>query len=182
MEIRLHGRGGQGVVKAAEIIVRAAVDGNRFGVSIPFFGFERQGAPVTAFVRLSDDPIRPKTRVYHPDCLLVMDEPLLETQDIFEGVLPGATLLLNSPRTPESIELPETVDRIATVDATAIALDILGRNIPNTVMLGAFSAVTGEVDVDLLARCAAASFGEINARAVLEGARSVRTANRANPE
>jgi len=180
MQIRLHGRGGQGVVKAAEIIVRAAVDGNRFGVSIPFFGFERQGAPVTAFVRLSDKPIRPKTRVYHPDCLLVMDEPLLDTQDIFEGLLPGAILLINSTRDPDAIDVPDTVDRITTVDASSIALDILGRNIPNTVMLGAFSAVTGEVDLDLLARCAASSFGESNAKAVIAGAQHIKTANRSD--
>jgi len=178
MEIRLHGRGGQGVVKAAEIIVRAAVLGDRFGVSIPFFGFERQGAPVTAFVRLADVPIRPKTRVYHPNCILVMDEPLLETQDVFEGLLPGATLVLNSSQEPSKLIVPESIRQIATVDASAIASKVLGRSIPNTTMLGAFCSATGEVKLDLLADCAMRAFGEQNAAAVREGFSSVKILTR----
>ncbi len=169
MEIRLHGRGGHGVVKAAEIVVRAAVCARRYGVSIPFFGFERQGAPVIAFVRLADRPIRPKTRVYAPECLIVMDHPLLEIPDIFDGLVRGGTVLVNTSLPPDALRLPEQVGTVGTVDATAIAVATLGRNVPNTTMLGAFCAVTGAVDLDPLKRCIADAFGEQNALAAQKG-------------
>jgi len=176
VEVRLHGRGGQGVVKAAEIVVRAAVMADRYGVSIPFFGFERQGAPVTAFVRLADRPIRPKTRVYTPDCLVVMDQPLLEIPDVFEGLADGGTVIVNTALAPDALDLPAQVGQVGTVDAGSIAMETLGRNIPNTAMLGAFCAITGAVDLEHLKRCAAAAFGEKNAVAVQQGYDQVRRA------
>ena len=175
MEIRLHGRGGQGVVKAAEIVVRAAVMAGRYGVSIPVFGFERQGAPVTAFVRLADRPIRPKTRVYSPDCLIVMDQPLLEIPDVFDGLAQGGIVIINTALMPDELSLPSQVAKVGTVDASGIALETLGRNIPNTAMLGAFCAVAGGVDLEQLKRCAGEAFGEKNALAVQRGYDSVRT-------
>lgn len=175
MEVRLHGRGGQGVVKAAEIVVKAAVLGSRYGVSIPFFGFERQGAPVTAFVRLADRPIRPKTRVYTPDCLVVMDQPLLELPDLFEGLVEGGIVIVNTPLSPDELNLPAHVGKLGTIDAATIALETLGRNIPNTVMLGAFCAIAGGVDLEHLKHCAAEAFGEANALAVQQGFDRVRS-------
>jgi len=175
MEIRLHGRGGQGVVKAAEIVVRSAVVAGRYGVSIPFFGFERQGAPVTAFVRLADRPIRPKTRVYTPDCLIVMDQPLLEIPNVFDGLADGGIVIVNTVLSPDELKLPTQVGKVGTVDASGIALETLGRNIPNTTMLGAFCAVTGGVDLEQLKRCAGDAFGEKNALAVQKGYDSVRS-------
>lgn len=175
MEIRLHGRGGQGVVKAAEIVVRAAVLAGRYGVSIPFFGFERQGAPVTAFVRLADRPIRPKTRVYTPDCLIIMDQPLLEIADVFDGLAQGGVVIVNTTLSPDDLDLPAQVGRLGTVDATSIALEALGRNIPNTAMLGAFCAVAGGVDLERLKQCAGEAFGEKNAIAVQRGYDLVRS-------
>jgi len=169
MEVRIHGRGGQGTVKAAEIIVRTIVMEGKYGVSIPFFGFERQGAPVTAFVRLSDTPIRPKTRVYHPDCVIVMDTFLLENVDVFAGLRDGSTVILNSSERPASFRFPECVARAGVVDATSIAFDVLGRNIPNTAMLGAFCAVTEAVPVEGMAVRAAEALGEKNAEAVQRG-------------
>jgi 2-oxoacid:acceptor oxidoreductase gamma subunit (pyruvate/2-ketoisovalerate family) len=169
VEVRLHGRGGQGVVKAAEIVVKAAVLAGRYGVSIPFFGFERQGAPVTAFVRLADRPIRPKTRVYTPDCLVVMDQLLLEIPDIFEGLVEGGIVIVNTPLSPDKLDLPAHVGKVGTIYAATIALETLGRNIPNTVMLGAFCAITEGIDLEQLKRCASEAFGEKNALAVQQG-------------
>lgn len=169
VEVRLHGRGGQGVVKAAEIIVRAAVTAGHFGISIPFFGFERQGAPVTAFVRISDRPIRPKTRVYEPDCLVVMHQSLLDMPETFKGLAPGAGVIVNASLDPERLGLPRGIGILGILDASRIALETLGRDVPNTAMLGAFCAITGAVELDALKKCVADVFGEGNALAVQRG-------------
>ena len=99
-EIRIHGRGGMGAVKAAEALVYAAVMDGKYGNSIPFFGFERQGAPVTAFVRISEEPIRPKNRVYHPDIIIVLDPTIMNAVNVFEGVKEGGILVLNTTHDP----------------------------------------------------------------------------------
>ncbi len=168
-ELRLHGRGGQGTVKASEIIVFAAVREGLYANSLPYFGFERRGAPVSAFVRLDQQPIRPKTQVYWPDCVIVMDPTLLRAVNVYEGLRPGGTVVINSPLDPSGLRLPPGVGAIATLDATRISLDILGRPVPNTVMLGAFAAATGWVGVRGLAEQAARILGSGNAEAVEAG-------------
>ncbi|MDF2532936.1 MAG: Pyruvate:ferredoxin oxidoreductase, gamma subunit, partial [Clostridia bacterium] len=147
-EIRLHGRGGFGSVKAAEALVYAAVMDGKYGNSIPFFGFERQGAPVTAFVRISDDPIRPKNRVYNPDVVIVLDSTIMKAVDVFEGMKEDSIFIINTTQEIGSLEIPKNVKTVAFVDATKIAIDMLGKPIPNTVMLGAFVKVTGLVSLD----------------------------------
>lgn len=173
-EIRLHGRGGQGTVKASEIIVWAAVRQGLYANSIPYFGFERRGAPVSAFVRIDSTPIRPKTQVYYPDCVLVMDETLQNAVDIFDGVKPGAILVINSKKAPGEIVAPPEVTRIAIVDATGISLKLLGRAIPNTVMLGAFVRATGWVDLEAVSKRAGEVFGDVNIAAVHAGYEATR--------
>ena len=106
-EIRIHGRGGMGAVKAAEALVYAAVMDGKYGNSIPFFGFERQGAPVTAFVRISEEPIRPKNRVYHPDIIIVLDPTIMNAVNVFEGVKEGGILVLNTTHDPKDMEIPK---------------------------------------------------------------------------
>ena len=172
-EIRLHGRGGQGTVKASEIIVWAAVRQGLYANSIPYFGFERRGAPVSAFVRIDSEPIRPKTQVYYPDCIVVMDETLKNAVDIYEGVKQDATLIINTKKNAQEIAVPEQITRIATIDATAVSLQLLCRAIPNTVMLGAFARATGWVDIESLKARASEVFGSINAGAVKAGYDSV---------
>ena len=108
-EIRIHGRGGMGAVKAAEALVYAAVMDGKYGNSIPFFGFERQGAPVTAFVRISEEPIRPKNRVYHPDIIIVLDPTIMNAVNVFEGVKEGGILVLNTTHDPKDMEIPKTL-------------------------------------------------------------------------
>ena len=108
-EIRIHGRGGMGAVKAVEALVYAAVMDGNYGNSIPFFGFERQGAPVTAFVRISEEPIRPKNRVYHPDIIIVLDPTIMNAVNVFEGVKEGGILVLNTTHDPKDMEIPKNI-------------------------------------------------------------------------
>lgn len=168
-EIRIHGRGGMGAVKAAEALVYAAVMDGKYGNSIPFFGFERQGAPVTAFVRISDTPIRPKNRVYQPDILIVLDPTIMNAVDVFDGVKQGGILILNTKHMPKDLDVPDNITKVAAVDATQIALDLIGRPITNTVMLGAFCKATGVVSVEEVARKVEELWGAKNKEALYEG-------------
>lgn len=172
-EIRIHGRGGMGAVKAAEALVYAAIMDGKYGNSIPFFGFERQGAPVTAFIRISDEPIRPKNRVYHPDILMVLDPTIMNAVNVFEGLKDGGMLLLNTTHDVGALELPETVKTVATLDATAIALETIGKAITNTVMLGAFCKATGLVSIDAVAEKVEALWGAKNKEALYKGYEAV---------
>lgn len=172
-EIRIHGRGGMGAVKAAEALVYAAVMDQKYGNSIPFFGFERQGAPVTAFVRISEEPIRPKNRVYHPDIIIVLDPTIMNAVNVFEGVKENGVLVLNTTHKPEELNLPKEISKGAVLDATKIALDLIGRPITNTVMLGAFCKATGLVSVDEVAKKVEELWGAKNKEALYQGYESV---------
>lgn len=175
-EIRIHGRGGMGAVKAAEALVYAAVMDGKYGNSIPFFGFERQGAPVTAFVRISEEPIRPKNRVYNPDIIIVLDPTIMNAVNVFEGVKEGSILVLNTTHDPKDMEIPENIASVTVVDATKIALDMIGRPITNTVMLGAFCKATGLVSVDEVARKVEELWGAKNKEALYKGYEAAVTA------
>ena len=172
-EIRIHGRGGMGAVKAAEALVYAAVMDQKYGNSIPFFGFERQGAPVTAFVRISEEPIRPKNRVYHPDIIIVLHPTIMNAVNVFEGVKENGVLVLNTTHKPEELNLPKEISKVAVLDATKIALDLIGRPITNTVMLGAFCKATGLVSVDEVAKKVEELWGAKNKEALYQGYESV---------
>ena len=173
-EIRLHGRGGQGLVKASHIVVRTAVETGHYGQFIPFFGVERKGSPVFGFLRLAEEPIRRKTQVYTPDVLIILDDTLIHLPATYAGLREGGTVIINSAHAPEELAIPEQTGRVAVVDATAIALDEIGRNIPNTAMLGAFARVTGLVDAQKLFDNIAAEFGETNREAASRAYDAVR--------
>ena len=147
-DIRLHGRGGQGMVIASEMLVHAALLDGLYGTSIPQFGFERRGSPVTSSVRIDDKPIREKTQVYSPGCVVVADQTLLESADVFKGIEDGAILVLNSTRSIDALKLPPQIKRLGLLDATSIALDVLGIPVTNTTMVGAFAKTTGWVRVN----------------------------------
>lgn len=141
-ELRFHGRGGQGAVLAAKMVASAAAIEGKYVGSFPMYGFERRGMPVVAFTRFDDQPIREKSQIYTPDCLMVIDPTLMDVEGLFDGLKPGGVLILNSPhqvteRRSDNLELS------GTVNATTIALDELGRNIPNTCLVGALAAATG---------------------------------------
>lgn len=161
-EIRLHGRGGQGVVKASHIVVKAAVRGDAYGQFIPFFGVERKGSPVFGFLRLSDAPIRRKTQIYAPDILVIFDDTLVKLPATYAGLKAGGTVIVNSVKTAEELGVPAQAGEVAIVDATGISERLFGRNMPNTAMLGALARVTDLVDRETLFDEIAAAFGEQN--------------------
>lgn len=149
-EIRIHGRGGQGGVTAAELLASAAFKQGKWVQAIPFFGAERRGAPVKAFARLSDEPILVRSQVYNPDYVMVLDETLLDIVDVTEGLKKDGVVIINSPKKPEEIRVRQ--GRVATVDATGIALElqllVAGLPVLNTTMLGAFAKATEEVKLE----------------------------------
>lgn len=141
-EIRIHGRGGQGVAAMAEMMAMAFVLDGKNGASFPMFGSERRGGPVTAFARFDEKPILEKTKVYEPDCLILFDRGLMRSPKIYQGLKTNAILVVNSKGSVR--EKPhEQIKLVGSLNADNIALEELGRNIPNTCLLGAFAACTG---------------------------------------
>lgn len=145
-EIRFHGRGGQGAVLAARMLASACAAEGKCVASFPMYGFERRGMPVVAFTRFSDEIIREKTQIYTPDCLVVIDPTLLAIKTLFDGLKEDGILILNSPK-----DFPEpphpAVKRAAVINATAVALCEIGRDIPNTCLIGALAKATGWVEL-----------------------------------
>jgi pyruvate ferredoxin oxidoreductase gamma subunit len=146
-EIRIHGRGGQGSVTAAELIAIAAFEDKRFSQAFPAFGVERRGAPVMAFVRIADSPIRIRSQVYEPDYVIVQDVTLLEVVNVASGLKADGKVIINTDKPKDDLKL-QTKAQIICIDATNIAMEILGRPIVNTIMLGAFCKSTGEVSLE----------------------------------
>jgi pyruvate ferredoxin oxidoreductase gamma subunit len=157
-QVRIHGRGGQGVVSAAELLAVAAFIEGRHAQAFPSFGSERTGAPVVAFCRIDDQEIRLREPVAHPDALIIQDATLLHQVDLFSGVPPSAYVLINSTRTFEELGIGEFIGkldlrRLRTVPATDIALRHVGRPVPNVPLLGGFAAISGLLRLDSV--CAA---------------------------
>jgi pyruvate ferredoxin oxidoreductase gamma subunit len=167
-EVRIHGRGGQGTVTAAELLAVAAFEDGKYSQAFPFFGVERRGAPVTAFTRLSDKKIRLRSQIYEPDYVIVQDATLISAADVTAGLKPEGIVIVNSEKSTEEIGLDAEIDG-RTIDATAIALEIIGRPIVNTTLLGAFAGATGEISIESIRRSVLARFpgkvGELNVRA-----------------
>lgn len=151
-EIRWHGRGGQGAKTAAGLVAEVAMEGGAFSQGFPEYGPERMGAPIRGFTRISGDPIRVHSPITNPDVVVVLDDTLLETIDVTEGMDEEGTVLVNTRSKPEDIasKLPLKGLSVWTVDATQISIDELGRPIPNTPMIGALVKATGVVDMELL--------------------------------
>jgi 2-oxoacid:acceptor oxidoreductase gamma subunit (pyruvate/2-ketoisovalerate family) len=182
-ELRIHGRGGQGAVIASKVLAVALFREGRCVQSFPAFGVERRGAPVTAFLRVADAPVRLRCEVAAPDDLIVLDATLIGAVDVTAGLKPGGGILINSDGAPE--QYPELLARyrVATVDASAIAAahDIGSRTQPivNTAILGAFAHWSGLVSLDSV--CAAIVeevpvHGEANVAAARAAAAGVRSA------
>jgi len=151
IEIRFHGRGGQGAVVASKVLAVAFFHEGLYVQSFPAFGVERRGAPVMAFLRVDRNPIQLRVNIYEPDHLIVLDPTLIGTVDVTSGLKPNGWILINSAHSPDTFSNLKNF-RIATVDATAIAIrNGLGSRtnpIVNTAILGAFSKVSGLVGVD----------------------------------
>ena len=145
--VRIHGRGGQGVVTAAELLSLAAFLEGRHAQAFPSFGSERTGAPVVSFCRIDDREIRVREPIAAPDALIVQDPTLLHQVDVFGGLVPGGTVLLNSSQSAEALGIDEVDARIVTVPASDLARAHLGRPLPGPALLGAFAALTGVVSL-----------------------------------
>jgi pyruvate ferredoxin oxidoreductase gamma subunit len=157
LQIRIHGRGGQGVVTAAEILSIAAFAQGRHAQAFPSFGSERTGAPVMAFCRIDDIEIRLREPVLAPDVLIVQDPTLLHQVDVFQGLQPDGFVLINSKRSFQELGLGDIEkrfrhERLTTLPATEIALKHLGRPLPNAVLLGGFAALSGLITLDAVAQ------------------------------
>jgi pyruvate ferredoxin oxidoreductase gamma subunit len=143
-QIRIHGRGGQGVVTAAELLSVAAFAEGAYAQAFPSFGSERTGAPVAAFCRIDDQPIRTREPVVTPDCVIIQDPTLLHHADVLTGLRPGGYVLVNATE-PMALGADATV---LTVPATELALRHLGRPVPNAALLGGFAALTGRLRLE----------------------------------
>ena len=163
LQIRMHGRGGQGVVTAAEMLSIAAFEQGRHAQAFPSFGSERTGAPVVAFCRIDDQEIRLREPILAPDVLIVQDPTLLHQVDVFQGLRPDGYVLINSQRSFHALGLAEIeqrfrTERLITVPATEIAQKHLGRPLPNAVLLGGFAALSGLITLDAVAHAIRARF------------------------
>ena len=149
LEVRWHGRGGQGAWTASELLARAAIHEGKYIQSFPEFGPERMGAPVAAFTRISNEPIQIHCAVYNPDVVAVLDPTLLKTVPVARGLNEGGTIIINSKENPADMRKMLNTDKgkIWTVSATEIAVRLLGRPITNTAMLGAVARITGIVQL-----------------------------------
>jgi 2-oxoacid:acceptor oxidoreductase, gamma subunit, pyruvate/2-ketoisovalerate family len=165
IEIRLHGKGGQGVVKASQIVVQAAVASGINGQFIPFFGVERKGSPVYGYLRLSREEIRRKTQIYEPDVLVVMDDSLTGMPQTYAGLKSGGKVVINTTKSLEELGIPDCAGSVIACDATGISEKLFGKNLPNTAMLGALAHILTIVDRTLLLKTIESTFGAQNRRA-----------------
>ncbi|MFB0521986.1 MAG: pyruvate ferredoxin oxidoreductase subunit gamma [Desulfatiglandales bacterium] len=177
-EIRIHGRGGQGSLVLAQFMAIAALEDGKYGQAFPFLGGggERRGKPIMAFCRLSDRPIRLRSRVNEPDYVIVQDATILRELDVVEGLKDGGMILVNTERDVAELGLKGSF-RLFTFSADEIARRILGRPIMNTALLGAFAALTKELTLDATLRAVRSRFpgelGEKNAQVVRESYRQL---------
>jgi pyruvate ferredoxin oxidoreductase gamma subunit len=146
-QVRIHGRGGQGVVTGAEMLSVAAFFEGRHAQAFPSFGSERMGAPVVAFCRIADKEIRLREPILEPDCLIVQDPTLFKVIDVFAGLRGDGYLLVNTNKTFADLHIGQFVDRLSNghaviVPATEIAMKHVGRPVPNAALLGAFAGLT----------------------------------------
>lgn len=170
-EIRIHGRGGQGSVTAAEVLAHAAFFEGKYVQAFPYFGAERRGAPVKAFARISDEPMLVHSQVYTPDYVIVLDPYIYRAVDVTEGLKKDGIIVINTKKKPEELGLKEW--RVATVDATGIALElnllVAGLPVVNTSILGGFAKATHEVNLESVLRAVRETWsggaGEKNAKA-----------------
>lgn len=184
LEIRWHAQGGQGAVTAAKAVAEAALEDGKYIQAMPEYGPERSGAPIRAYNRVSTVPIRFHSQVTTPGVVVVVDATLLGTEDVLAGTSGTATLLINSEESPRALRerLQMAGRQLYTLNASQIALEELGRNFPNTPLLGALARVTGAISLDGVKRQVERELGKkitpevlrANLRAVERGYEGVR--------
>ena len=154
VEVRWHGRGGQGVVTVSRLLAYAALLDGKYVQAFPEFGPERRGAPVTGYTRISDEPIRIHSYIYNPNIVVVVDPTIMGSIDVTKGLAENGIIVANTEKSPEDLksQLGAEKAKVYTVNAVRIALDILGRPIYNTAMLGALIKASPLVSLDSLSR------------------------------
>ena len=160
VEIRWHGRGGQGAKTACLLLADAAFSSGKYVQGFPEYGPERMGAPITAYNRISDERCTVHSNIYDPDFVVVVDETLIESVDVTKGLNPDGAIIINTSKSPDEVrpELGGYTGKVATIDAAKISEEILGKNFPNTPMLAAAVKVSGVVDADKFVQDMEASF------------------------
>jgi pyruvate ferredoxin oxidoreductase gamma subunit len=177
-QIRIHGRGGQGVVTAAELIAIAAFEDGWHSQAFPSFGVERTGAPVESFARIDDKPIRLREQVYNPDILIILDASLIGTVDMTSDCDDNTQVILNTSKAEKKGQLPLQTQKISAIDASGIALDVLGKNVANTTILGAFAKATGLISLKGLEKAIKQKFEEKGKEIVDKNIEAVKKANK----
>lgn len=165
IEMRFHGRGGQGAVTSAELVARAAIDTGNYATAFPSFGPERRGAPVVAFARVDDRPVRLRSKIYRPDVVIVLDPSLLDIANPAEGIHENGTLVINTSHDEPTIrKWTNYSGRLGLVDASQIAQEVIGLPITNTTMVGALIKATELMSVESLKEPFRQRFGKIAPR------------------
>lgn len=184
LEIRWHGRGGQGVVTAAKFLTDIALFQNKYFQAFPEYGPERMGAPIQAFTRIDDNPINIRTGIRRPDVIAVLDATLIGTVDFLNGLKENGTILINTPESPEAIRRALNIEnnpyKVFTVNATQIALETIGRPIPNTPMIGALVKALNLAPIEVVLEFLEKSFSKKFSEEIVRG--NVAAAKRAYEE
>lgn len=175
-QIRIHGRGGQGVVTAAELIAIAAFNDNKQSQAFPSFGVERTGAPIESYARIDDKFINTREQIYKPDVLIIQDPTLLDVIDVSKGASKNTIVIINTSKDKGDLKINLPKENVHTVDATKIALDTIGKNIVNTVILGAFAKVTSLVSLNSLKKAIKQKFSEKGADIINKNIKAVEKA------
>ncbi|MEQ8823200.1 MAG: 2-oxoacid:acceptor oxidoreductase family protein [Filomicrobium sp.] len=180
-QVRLHGRGGQGVVTAAELLSIAGFTQGKHAQAFPSFGSERTGAPVVSFCRLDEKEIRLREPILEPDCVIVQDPTLFHAIDVFQGLKPGGYVLINSGKSIQELGVADQLknvpeDHIRGVNATELAIRHVGRPVPNAALLGGFAAISGQITLEAVEKAIATKFGGRIAAGNIEAARAAHAA------
>jgi len=172
VDIRWHGRGGQGTVTAAKVLADACLSGGRYVQAFPEYGPERAGAPLRAYNRVSSNELRMHCPVLRPQVVSVVDATLLDAINVMEGATEDAVIVVNSSKDPQEIRVKLNAgsgQKVFSVDATKIALECIGRALPNAPMLGAICKVTGLISLDHLLEDVKKSFGKKFSQKIIDG-------------
>lgn len=178
LEIRWHGRGGQGVKTAAMLFAEAAFEGGKFIQGFSDYGPERSGAPIQGFTRLSDSPITLHNFITSPDVVVVLDPTLIGNVAVTEGLKPGGKVLINTSRDPAELapKLGVEKDQVYVVDAKKISLEMMGRDMPNAPMIGALVKVIGQVELPWVNRTFDEKFGAKSKKVVADNVAAIKRA------
>ena len=178
IQIRIHGRGGQGAVTSAELIAIAAFKAGKEAQAFPFFGVERTGAPVEAYARIDEKPIRLREQIYVPDYIIVQDDTLVGTIDVLKGARKDTVVIINTKKSTKDLAkaLKPSGKKIITFDASKIAMEIFNKNLMNTVILGAFAKASGLIHIDDLELAIEEKFEEKGRDIIEKNINAARTA------